>query len=427
MIDCPPNLHLCSWAALVASDFLIVPLQPEDYGAQGIIDVQESIALVAGGPNPGLKLLGYLITMHVGRKSIHKLYEENLRAEYGGQVFSARVPHAAEFPEAIAHRKPVAHYKPRGPPPRRSRPWPTRSWHASPTHGAARRPKGRPPKMSKLDELRRAAGTNVAESMSKDLVRPAATHCASAPAPAGPDRWAGLERLAGAQRIPIGRIERDPGQPREVFDEAELAELAESIRTRGVLQPIRVRWDEGRSMYVVIAGERRLRAAGIAGQADVPCVIHDVPLSEAEILLDQLAENIIRLDLQPIEQARAFRRLMDANGWSARRLAEELHIDHDKVNRAVRLLELPGPVQAAVAGGGPVPDHRLRVIEAPQPGGAGRAGDPCRRRGAVTRRRRSGGASAGRRQGRAEGQGERQGPQGDEPDPEDLGRLQGHG
>jgi chromosome partitioning protein len=114
LVDCPPNLNLCSWAALVASDFLIVPLQPEDYGAQGIIDVQESIALVAGGPNPALHLLGYLITMHVARKSIHKLYEENLRAEYGGLVFSARVPHAAEFPEAIAHRKPVALYKPRG-------------------------------------------------------------------------------------------------------------------------------------------------------------------------------------------------------------------------------------------------------------------------------------------------------------------------
>jgi chromosome partitioning protein len=114
MIDCPPNLHLCSWAALVASDALIVPLQPEDYGAQGIIDVQESIALVAGGPNPALRLLGYLITMHVGRKSIHKLYEEQLRSEYGALVFDAKVPHAAEFPEAIAHRKPVALYKPRG-------------------------------------------------------------------------------------------------------------------------------------------------------------------------------------------------------------------------------------------------------------------------------------------------------------------------
>lgn len=114
LIDCPPNLHLCSWAALVASEFLIVPLQPEDYGAQGIIDVRESIDLVTDGPNPGLRLLGYLITMHVARKSIHKLYEENLRAEYGPLVFEARVPHAAEFPEAIAHRKPIALYKPKG-------------------------------------------------------------------------------------------------------------------------------------------------------------------------------------------------------------------------------------------------------------------------------------------------------------------------
>jgi chromosome partitioning protein len=114
LIDAPPNLHLCSWAALVASDYLIVPLAPEDYASQGIIDVQESIALVAAGPNPRLTLLGYLLTMVAPRKSIHKLYEENLRAEYGGLVFSARVPHAAEFPEAIAHRKPVALYKPRG-------------------------------------------------------------------------------------------------------------------------------------------------------------------------------------------------------------------------------------------------------------------------------------------------------------------------
>lgn len=114
LLDCPPNLHLASWAALVAAEHLIVPLQPEDYGAQGIIDVQESVAGVTAGPNPRLHLLGYLITMYVGRKSIHKLYEENLRDEYGRDVFAAVVPHAAEFPEAIAHRKPVSLYKPRG-------------------------------------------------------------------------------------------------------------------------------------------------------------------------------------------------------------------------------------------------------------------------------------------------------------------------
>lgn len=116
LIDCPPNLHLCSWAALVASDHLIVPLQPEDYGAQGIVDVQESVELVQGGPNPELSLLGYLITMVAPRKTIHQLYEERLRALYGDSVFTARVPEAVDYVEAIARRQPIAQYKPKGAP-----------------------------------------------------------------------------------------------------------------------------------------------------------------------------------------------------------------------------------------------------------------------------------------------------------------------
>ena len=77
--------------------------------------------------------------------------------------------------------------------------------------------------------------------------------------------------------------------------------------------------------------------------------------------MDQLAENLFRLDLQPIEQARAFKRLMDAHGWSARRLAEELHIDHDKVSRAVRLLELPEDIQEQVEAGA-VPRRPAAVL-----------------------------------------------------------------
>ena len=114
MIDCPPNLHLCSWAALVASDHLIVPLQPEDYGCEGIIDVTESVARVIDGPNPSLNLLGYLITMINPRKTIHRLYEETLRERYGLAVFTTMVPEAVDFVEAIAQRKPVAQYKPKG-------------------------------------------------------------------------------------------------------------------------------------------------------------------------------------------------------------------------------------------------------------------------------------------------------------------------
>lgn len=215
--------------------------------------------------------------------------------------------------------------------------------------------------MSKLDELRRAAGSNVSESMGKGVSRSTVTHGASALS--GADRWSGVDRLAGAQRIAVDRIVRDFSQPREAFDEAELAELTESIRDRGVLQPIRVRWDEGMGSYVVIAGERRFRASRAAGLDSVPCVIHDAPMTESEILLDQLAENLVRLDLQPIEQARSFRRLMDANEWSARRLAEALHIDHDKVNRAVRLLELPAPVREAVASGGLAPSTAFELTK----------------------------------------------------------------
>jgi chromosome partitioning protein len=114
LVDCPPNLCMCSWASLTAADSLIVPLQPEDYGAQGIVDVQESVGLVQSRTNPGLWVLGFLITMYEARKSLHQMYDQRLRAMYGDAVFETRVPRAADFPEAIAQRTTVAAYKPRG-------------------------------------------------------------------------------------------------------------------------------------------------------------------------------------------------------------------------------------------------------------------------------------------------------------------------
>jgi chromosome partitioning protein len=114
LIDCPPNLHLCSWSALVASDALIVPLQPEDFGAQGIADVRESIDRVTSGPNPTLRLLGFLVTMVNPRLAVHRGYEQLLRETYGSDVFETTVPISTDFKEAIMQHKPVALYKPRG-------------------------------------------------------------------------------------------------------------------------------------------------------------------------------------------------------------------------------------------------------------------------------------------------------------------------
>lgn len=114
LIDCPPNLHLCSWCALAASSHTLIPVQPEDYGAQGLTAVRRSIGRVRSTVNPGLRLLGYVITMAQPRRAIHQLYMESLRGDYGDGVLTAIVPAAADFPEAVAHRKPVTHHKPRG-------------------------------------------------------------------------------------------------------------------------------------------------------------------------------------------------------------------------------------------------------------------------------------------------------------------------
>lgn len=114
LVDCPPNLHLCSWAALAASDSLVVPLKPEDYGAQGIIEVQESVGLVRASINPRLRMLGYLLTLISVRKSVHQMYEEGLRSQFGDLVFTTRVAEAVEYVEALNRRLPIAQYKPKG-------------------------------------------------------------------------------------------------------------------------------------------------------------------------------------------------------------------------------------------------------------------------------------------------------------------------
>ena len=104
-------------------------------------------------------------------------------------------------------------------------------------------------------------------------------------------------------------------------------------------------------MYVILAGERRWRAARMAGLDKLSCVIHEGALAEEEKLAMQLVENALRTDLKPVEQARAYRRLMDAKGYSTRDLAAELHIAQTSVVRALALLDLPAHIQVRVEGG----------------------------------------------------------------------------
>jgi ParB family chromosome partitioning protein len=206
--------------------------------------------------------------------------------------------------------------------------------------------------MGKLDQLRQLGAKHVAESTGAaraDGLPPGLDLQQAAGMPA---RLVGLTKEKGAARIPVDRIERDPHQPREDFDEESLTRLAESLRSKGQLQPIRVRWDEGKGSYIVLLGERRWRAAKMAGLAELSCIIHDGDLGPVDRLGLQLVENALREDLKPIEQARAYKQVMEARSWSTRQLADELQISQTSVVRALTLLELPAVVQDQVEQGG---------------------------------------------------------------------------
>lgn len=114
LIDNPPNLSAATWGALIASDYCILPVIPEDYGTASLSPVLESIRLVASGPNRAIINLGMVLTMVQTRLSVHIVFEEALREHHGEGVFRARVPMASDIKEAIFHHKPVTHHKPRG-------------------------------------------------------------------------------------------------------------------------------------------------------------------------------------------------------------------------------------------------------------------------------------------------------------------------
>ncbi|HUG17186.1 MAG TPA: ParB/RepB/Spo0J family partition protein [Thermomicrobiales bacterium] len=125
-------------------------------------------------------------------------------------------------------------------------------------------------------------------------------------------RAIGVADLLEAKQIQIERIEADPNQPRTGFDRGALEELAASIRTDGILQPIAVRYDEPNDVYVIVHGERRWRAAMIAGLASVPAIVRDVP--EDRRLIQQLVENIAREDLNALDRSAALRALKERMG-----------------------------------------------------------------------------------------------------------------
>jgi ParB family transcriptional regulator, chromosome partitioning protein len=168
------------------------------------------------------------------------------------------------------------------------------------------------------------------------------------------------------QQLPLDRLHPNPDQPRRHFGESELAELAESIREHGVLQPILVRPAPGASGdYQIVAGERRWRAARQAGLQFAPVLVRT--LDDAEVAEIAIIENVQRADLSPLEEAQGYRSLMERFGRTQDAIAKTVGKSRSHVANALRLLHLPTGVREHLAAGRLSAGHARAIAAAPDP------------------------------------------------------------
>lgn len=167
----------------------------------------------------------------------------------------------------------------------------------------------------------------------------------------------------GVLRLPIDKIRANHLQPRKRFDPERLQELASSIRDHGLAQPVVVSYDKASDTYELIAGERRLRASELAGLREIEAVVR-APESDRKRLVLALVENLQREDLNPVEEALGFLRLMRENGISQTELAELVGKSKSAVSNTLRLLDLPEEVQKALQAGHITEGHARALLSA---------------------------------------------------------------
>ena len=161
--------------------------------------------------------------------------------------------------------------------------------------------------------------------------------------------------------LPISSIKPYRGQPRKHFDREDLAELTDSIKQNGVLQPLLVR--KSGTGYEIVAGERRYQAAKAAGLSEVPVIIRDI--SDDDVFKLALIENLQRSDLTPLEEARGYRQLIKEKGLTQEELAKALSKSRSAITNTLRLLDLPSEVQSYVEDGELTAGHARAILAVP--------------------------------------------------------------
>lgn len=172
---------------------------------------------------------------------------------------------------------------------------------------------------------------------------------------------ASASNAASEIKLPIEDIVPNPNQPRIHFNETELRELSESIQEHGVLQPLLVR--KHGNGYEIIAGERRYQASKLAGLEELPVIIKDV--NDEEMLALALIENLQRSDLNPVEEAKGYRQLIDASGMTQEALSKAVSKSRSAITNSLRLLDLPEVVQQMIFEGKLTAGHARAILAVP--------------------------------------------------------------
>ncbi len=297
LIDCPPSLNILTLNAMAAANAVLVPVQCEFFALEGISQLKETIDQIRATINPSLEIQGVVLTMHDARTSLSREVAEEVRAFFGPKVYESVIPRNTRVAEAPSHGKPILLY----------------DYDCAGSQAYIRL-------ATEIIERERQNKAAVRGSKHKLLRGQFGDEFSAAEEPLGPGIGLLIGEVPqsqprasqdGEQRsCPIELLRGGKFNPRKDFAEAELTELADSIRPKGLIQPIVVRpHPEDAQSFEIVAGERRWRAAQRAGIHSVPIIVRE--LTDKEVLELAIIENVQRADLNAIEEANGYRELIE--------------------------------------------------------------------------------------------------------------------
>ncbi len=305
-IDCPPSLGFLTINALSAADSVLIPIQCEFYALEGVGQLINTVQLVKKSLNKNLDIEGVILTMYDGRTNLSNEVVSEVKKYFKDKVYDTTIPRNIRLAECPSFGLPIMLY----------------------------------------DD--KCKGAECYDNLAKEFLK-------------RQKEWWSLNKKFGlgkglsalipeeeindsnntVMKIKMNLIKANENQPRKNFDEEKIEQLAESIKEHGVVQPIVLK-KEG-DTYTIVAGERRWRASKSAGLKEIPAVVMD--LSDKQVLEISLIENIQREDLNPIEEAIAYKKLIDEFNLTQEELSKRIGKSRTAVTNCMRLLNLDRRVQ----------------------------------------------------------------------------------